>query len=167
MIRRPPKAHAKPVHLSRAQRRDLDELTRKGEVGARVLKRARVLLLLADGWAPTDVPSAAGCGEATVRRTRQRFERLGLAAALYESPRPGAQPALGERDRARIVAMVCAPPPAGQARWTIRLVAEEAVARRIVPSVGRETIRLTLRDHDLKPWREKNVVRASTDRRVR
>jgi len=45
-------------------------------------------------------------------------------------------------------------------RRTGRLViAQEAVKRRLVPRVGRETIRVLLQSHDLKPWREKNVVR--------
>ena len=48
---------------------------------------------------------------------------------------------------------------AGRARWTVRLVAEEAVKRKLVPGVGRETIRILLESHDFKPWREKNVVR--------
>jgi hypothetical protein len=42
----------------------------------------------------------------------------------------------------------------------VRLVAEEAVKRRLVPRVGREAIRVMLLNHDLKPWREKNVVRS-------
>jgi hypothetical protein len=42
------------------------------------------------------------------------------------------------------------------------LVAEEAVKRRLIPHVGRETVRILLLDHDLKPWREKNVVRGRT-----
>lgn len=164
MIRKPPQPHAKPVRLTRSQRSKLQELTSKGDVGARVLKRARVLLLLADGWAPSDVPSGAGCGEATVRRTRRRFAEAGLEAALYESPRPGGTPRLSSKEQARIVAMVCGPPPEGRARWTVRLIAEEAVDRGLCPQVGRETIRLTLRDHDLKPWREKNVVRTRAER---
>jgi len=69
---------------------------------------------------------------------------------------------LREKEEARIIAMVCAAPPEGRARWTVRLVAEEAVARKLVPRVGRETIRVLLKSHDLKPWREKNVVRSQT-----
>ena len=38
-------------------------------------------------------------------------------------------------------------------------LAEHAVKRKVVPRVGRETIRVLLQSHDLKPWREKNVVR--------
>src|SRR5664280_942301 len=40
----------------------------------------------------------------------------------------------------------------------VRQIAEEAVKRKLVPNVGRETIRILLQSHDLKPWREKNVV---------
>ena len=37
-----------------------------------------------------------------------------------------------------------------------------AVKRKLVPGVGRETVRILLERHDLKPWREKNVVRGRT-----
>jgi putative transposase len=75
---------------------------------------------------------------------------------------PGAAALLEDRQRQRIIAMVCSDPPEGRARWTVRLVAEEAVKRRLVPRVGRETVRVLLLHHDLKPWREKNVVRGRT-----
>ena len=65
---------------------------------------------------------------------------------------------LEDSQKQRIIAMVCSHPPAGCARWTVRLVAEEAVKRKLVPRVGRETIRVLLLHHGLKPWREKNVV---------
>jgi putative transposase len=60
------------------------------------------------------------------------------------------------------VALVCSPPPEGRARWTVRLLAEEAVKRKLVPGVGRETVRILLQSHDLKAWRGKNVVRDRT-----
>ena len=62
------------------------------------------------------------------------------------------------------VAMVCAPPPTGYARWTIRVTTEEAKRRGIVADVGRETVRQVLAHHELKPWREKNVVRPEAGR---
>ena len=61
------------------------------------------------------------------------------------------------------MALVCGPPPEGRARWTVRLLAEEVVKRKLVPRVGRETIRVLLESHELKPWREKNVVRGGTE----
>jgi hypothetical protein len=65
---------------------------------------------------------------------------------------------LDDAQQQRIIAMTCSNPPEGRARWTVRLVAQEAVKRRLVPRVGREAIRIILLDHDLKPWRGKNVV---------
>lgn len=164
MDRRPPRRDAHAVNLSPSERRRLKQLTTAGGARPREVVRARILLLLDEGWAPVDVPDALGCGIATVGRVRRRYEEDGLDRALSEAPRPGQPKRLSERQSAKIVAMVCGPPPAGRARWTLELVAEYAVRRKIVPSVGRETVRVLLRDHDLKPWREKNVVRARTRR---
>jgi putative transposase len=98
----------------------------------------------------------------TVWLTSQRFRRGGLERTLYERPRPGKAAVLDSQQRQRIVALVCGPPPEGRARWTVRLLTEEVVKRKLVPRVGRETIRVLLESHDLKPWREKNVVRGGT-----
>jgi hypothetical protein len=59
--------------------------------------------------------------------------------------------------------MVCGSAPEGQARWTVRLIAAEAVKRKLTRPVGRETIRVLLESHELKPWREKNVVHCETE----
>jgi hypothetical protein len=55
--------------------------------------------------------------------------------------------------------VVFSQPPEGRVRWTVRLIAQEAVERKPAPSAGRETIRVLLENHELKPWRESNVVR--------
>jgi transposase len=93
-----------------------------------------------------------------IRKVAHRYRQGGLSRALYDKARPGAQELLEDSQKQRIIAMVCSDPPEGCARWTVRLVAEEAVKRKLVSQVGRETIRVLLLHHDLKPWREKNVV---------
>jgi putative transposase len=90
------------------------------------------------------------------------MKKKGWNRRCGRKPRPGKQPALDARQSQRIIAMVCGPPPEGRARWTVRLIAEEAVKRKLTPAVGRETIRILLESHDLKPWREKNVVYRGT-----
>jgi hypothetical protein len=77
--------------------------------------------------------------------------------------RPGKVPALEAGRNQRVIAMVCSPPPGGQARWSVRLIASKAVKRKLTPPVSRETIRLLLQNHDLKPWRERNVVRGRAE----
>jgi hypothetical protein len=94
-----------------------------------------------------------------IRTIAKRYQQGGLERALFERKRAGHAELLKASDKQRIIAMVCSQPPEGRARWTVRLVAEEAVKRKLIPGVGRETIRILLQSHDLKPWREKNVVR--------
>jgi putative transposase len=141
-------------------------MRRGGIASVRVVKRARMLRLLDQGTGPPQVASAVGVSPQTVRNIGWRYVGEGLERDLHETPRPGHQPALSPGQAQRIVAMVCGPPPAGRARWSVRLIAEEAMRRRLVPTVGRETIRMLLRQHDLKPWREKNVVRRRDRRRL-
>jgi len=89
----------------------------------------------------------------------KRYQEGGLQAAIYDAPRPGQKPLLDAEHGQRMIAMVCGPPPAGRARGSVRLIAPEAVKRKLVEHVGPETVRILLQSHDLKPWREKNVVR--------
>lgn len=166
MERRKPRKDAHPVKLSSDERGRLADLTSKGIVSARTMIRARVLQLLDEGWAPSDVPAAVGCGEATVRRVGARYEEGGLERALTDAPRPGHAKVLSDKQEAQIVAMVCSNPPDGHARWTTGLVVEQAIVRGMVDKVGRETIRVLLRNHHLKPWREKNVVRTHARRGI-
>jgi hypothetical protein len=148
------------ISFSRKDRQLLDELLSTGVQPVRVVLRALALLHLADGsTAPGTALSLKKLTAKAVRSIAHRYEEGGLDRALYEKSRPGATPLLSSTEKQRIVAMVCSDPPEGQARWTVRLIAEEAVKRKLVPRAGRETIRILLQSHDLKPWREKNVVR--------
>jgi transposase len=148
------------ITVSRKDRQTLDGLLSRGIQSVRVVFRALALLHLADGGsAPETARALKKLTPKAVRDIAHRYEQEGLDRALYEKQRPGAKPLLSESDKQRIVAMVCSDPPEGRARWTVRLIVEEAVKRKLVPRAGRETIRILLESHDLKPWREKNVVR--------
>jgi DNA-binding transcriptional LysR family regulator len=137
----------------------LESLLRKGVQQVRVVVRALALLQLDRGGGASAAARAVGLTPQAVRLIAQRYQRGGVDAAIYEGPRPGAEEVLNPSEKQRIIAMVCSAPPPGAARWTVRLIAEEAIKRRVVPRVGRETVRVLLQSHDLKPWREKNVVR--------
>jgi putative transposase len=140
----------------------LQALLSGGIQQVRVVLRAIALLQLARGVSAPRVSGVVPLTPQAIRKVGHRYQQGGLERALYEKERPGAAVLLEDSQRQRIIAMVCSDPPEGCARWTVRLVAEEAVKRRLVPRVGRETIRVLLLHHDLKPWREKNVVRGGT-----
>ena len=146
------------VKLSDAKERQLEELLSSGVQSVRVIKRAQTLRLLAAGQSPPQVGRSVGLTAKGVRDIGWRYVEQGLAVALYDRPWPGAPRRIKAAEKQRIIAMVCAKPPEGRARWTVRLIAEEAVKRKLVPRIGRERVRLLLESHDLKPWREKNVV---------
>lgn len=147
------------MQLTTEDRRILQTCLRGGIQPVRTVRRALVLQQLAAGRPCKEIAVHVGVGVNTVYRVQERYEEGGLKRALYDKPRPGAEPLLNERQRQEVVALVCSPAPAGRARWTVRLIAVEAVQRGIVARVGRETIRVLLQNHDLQPWREKNVVR--------
>ena len=134
------------------------EMLRRGRESARVLRRASILRQLDQGQQITQIAGNLGVVRKTVRTIARRYQQEGLESALHEKPRPGKARALDVNQSQRIIALVCGPPPAGQARWSVRLIAEEAVKRKLVSKVGRETIRILLQGHELKPWREKKLV---------
>ncbi len=154
------------IKLSEAEEQQLAELLRAGVQPVRVIKRAQSLRLLAAAQSPPQVGRSVGLTAKGVRDIGWRYVEQGLAVALYDRPWPGRPRRIKAAEKQRIIAMVCADPPEGQARWTVRLIAEEAVKRKLVSEIGRESIRVLLQNHDLKPWREKNVVRGRPGRRI-
>jgi len=154
--------HRVHVQLSKRDGKQITRMLKKGWGSARMLRRALILRQLDQGQTAGQVARQVGVACKTVRAIARRNEEEGLQSALSEKPRPGQPRRLTAGQSQRIIALVCGPPPAGQARWSVRLIAEEAVKRKLVTEVGRETIRILLRRHDLKPWREKNVVRGGT-----
>lgn len=155
-----------PIQVKARDLTELGELLRGGVQQVRVVLRALALRLLADKVTAPQVAETVPLTAKAIREIAHRYNQGGLDAALYEKQRFGARQLLDASQKQRIIAMVCSAPPAGRARWTVRLVAQEAVKRKLVPRVGRETIRVLLESHDFKPWREKNVVRGRTGRRL-
>jgi putative transposase len=147
------------LSLRDADRERIEELLSGGVQEVRTVVRALALRQLDRGLSTPQVGSLVGLAGKTVRQIGQRYQEGGLARALFDAPRPGSAPLLTLEQSQQVVALVCSLPPEGFARWTVRLLAEETVRRKIVPSIGREAIRMLLQSHDLKPWREKNVVR--------
>lgn len=138
------------VRLSAEERSQLTELIRKGKAAASKIRHAHILLKAdADGPAWTDEHIAASFSVSvlTVQGVRQRLVEQGLEAALNrkKQARPSRAPRLDGAGEARLIALRCSAPPAGHARWTLRLLADQAVALDIVEAISHETVRQTLK----------------------
>lgn len=154
------------IRLTRRHRERLEEILADNATSARERTRAQVLRMSNLGWSVSAITEAIGASRSSVGRVRGWFRENGLEAAVYDLERSGRPPRISGADVQRVVALACTEPPEGHHRWTVRLLATEAVRRELVPEISRERVRLILRDHELKPWREKNVVRSRTQRRV-
>jgi putative transposase len=150
------------IDVAKKDQKTLKKLLSGGVQPVRVILRALVLQQMAKGVSAPRIATVVPVTAQAIRKIGHRYRQEGLERALYEKARPGAAALLETSQRQRIIAMACSDPPEGRARWTVRLLVEEAVKRGLVPRVGRETVRILLLHHDLKPWREKNVVRGGT-----
>lgn len=138
------------VRLTDAERGQLQELVSKGKAPAYKIKHAHILLKAdADGpgWDDERSAEAFGCHRNTVFNVRQRFVEQSLAAALERKNRatPGCQPVCDGEAEAKLIALRCGAPPEGQAKWTLRLLADKAVELKIVPAICYETVRQVLK----------------------
>lgn len=142
------------IRLPSQERAELRSLLAGGIQPVRSVLRAVALLQISKGVSAPRISEMIPLTAQAIRKVGHRFERGGLDRVLYDKQRPGAASLPDDSQKQRIIAMVCGDPPSGRSRWTVRLVAQEAVSRSLVPRVGREAIRVLLLDHDLKPWRE-------------
>ena len=118
------------VEVSKKDQAALKKLLRGGIEQVRVVLRAVALQRLAAGMGAPQIAAVLPLTRQAVRNLARRYQQGGLERALYDKQRPGAASLLSVQQRRRIIAMVCSDPPQGRARWTVRLVAQEAVKRR-------------------------------------
>ncbi len=141
-----------PVILSDTEREELKRLIAAGTAPARKLTHARILLKSdqspeGPGWIDEQVAEAVEVSQPTVSRVRKQYFEEGLEAALNRRPpnREYRRKLDGEQE-ARLLALACSEPPEGQARWSLRLLADKLVELEIVEEeVSYQTVRRTLK----------------------
>ena len=123
---------------------------------ARVIRRANILNCLHHGYSSSEISLILNIDQKTVTNVGNAYLESGFDSALYDDERSGRPIDFDDRERSRIIAMVCTNPPSGSYRWTLDLIVEEAEKRELVDrSISREQVRIILQEHDLKPWQEK------------
>ena len=133
------------VDLDTDERETLLALTRKGEISARKMMRALILLRADEGLTDREIVRALGTSRPTVERIRKRFVEGGLDRGLNEDPRPGQRPKLDEKGQAHLIAIACSEAPGGRDHWTLRLLAGRLVELGIVESISHEAVRQALK----------------------
>jgi transposase len=138
------------IRLTPEQRAATQAVLDRGQASALTFRHARILLEAEDRpgrrvRSDRQVGVLCGVSARTVARVRQRFASDGFAVALQGRPHLGAAPKLSAAQETRLIALACSPPPAGRARWSVRLLADRVVELAELPPIGRELVRTTLK----------------------
>ena len=140
-----------PVILTKTEREQLKSLIAAGTAPARKLTHARILLKAdqgseGPGWVDDAGAEAVEVSQPTVSRVRKQYFEEGLEAAINRRPpnREYHRKLDGEQE-ARLVALACSEPPEGQARWSLRLLADRMVELEVVDDLSYQTVRRTLK----------------------
>jgi transposase len=127
------------VHLTAAERHELEQMVRRGKHSARELTRARILLKADEGLRDEDIAEAVETSVPTIERTRKRFAVVRLGT-LTERPRPGRRSLLTAKGEARLIAEACSTAPGGRERWTLQLLADRVVELQLAATCSKGTV---------------------------
>jgi transposase len=124
---------------------------------ATLVRRAKILLLAAEGMANSEIAERSEVSRPTVIAWRKRYAREGLTGGLAERHRRGRPQTVRRDRRAEILATTLSPPPQalGVTHWSSRLLAAEL-------GVSHRTVARVWADHDVKPW-QTETFKFSTD----
>ena len=124
------------VRLNTDERTRLSDLISKGKAAAKTILKARILLKAdqseaGEGWSDEAICKALETNVTMVERVRAKLVEEGLDAVLTRKKRetPPIAPIFDGEKQAQLIALACTEPPAGFARWSIRLLAEAVVER--------------------------------------
>lgn len=140
------------VRLSAEERERLEALTRVGKSSAKRIMHARILLMadqdhLQGRFKDVQIAAALGVHVNTVAKTRRKYCLKGEKAAIDRKVRdtPPVPAKVDGALEAHLVAICCTPAPEGRRCWTMSMLADELVKRKLIISIGRETVRKTLK----------------------
>jgi transposase len=143
------------IELNEPTKTELQSLVRSQKTPAGLARRARAMLLLADGVAFLHTAQQVGLAERHVRKWAKRFQAQGLRG-LYDLPRPGRPPVFSPEVAFHLTKIACERPDQygrSLSQWDCTELALQMVAAGLVVTISAATIRRILHHHKLKPWR--------------
>lgn len=136
---------AQPVALDESDREELLRLQRSPSTPAGLSRRARAVLLMAEGLAGTEIARRTGYTPVQVSRIRGRFIEQGIQG-LHDKARSGRPRKITEAKSARVVALTLKAPPPGLTHWSTRELAERV-------GISHMSVYRLWRAHALQPHR--------------
>ena len=143
-----------PITVTPNAGQQLESMVRSHSLAQGLVRRARIVLLAADGMTNTDVAQQLGLSKPTVGKWRQRFIEQGLKG-LYDELRPGAPRSIDDERIAELIRTTLKSKPKDGTHWTCRSIAEET-------KLSKSTVQRLWKAFSLQPHRQKHF-KLSTD----
>jgi transposase len=135
---------APPIILSPEERVTLTEWARAKSLPLRVVQRAQIITMAANGVTSEEIATQLAISRPTVQLWRERFLALRVAGLEKDAPRPGRIPSIPQSKVRAIVEATLHTKPAAATHWSTRSMAE-------AQGVSEATVRRIWRRHNLKP----------------
>lgn len=132
------------LRLTRKERAALVALAANGNTPQKIARRARIVLLAADGLSVNAIMRETGAGKTSVWNWPKRFLEAGVEGLLKDkSKKPGKAP-LATSVKARVVEMAATGRPANATHWSVRMLAKAT-------GISNRSVQRILAEHGLKP----------------
>jgi transposase len=162
-----PGPSARLIYVPLLERPRLEELGSRQQAAFEIVRRARMILLLAQGVGPAEVARTVGCTERNVYKWRARWEEMPAIESLQDAPRCGRRATVSMKTRCRIVQIACDRPrqsaPPFRSVWTQQSLADELQHRTGV-RVSRSTVQRVLHAEGLRPHKVRAWLHSPDER---
>ena len=145
------------IKLNAEERKELENFTnsrsKKNTPQSKV--HAKVLLCLDENQekplSPKETAAKCKLHQENVYKIRKQYVTEGMERVLYRKKRetPPVPPKVTGEVEAHIIAVACSRAPEGRKSWTLELIADKIVLDGVIDSLGRETVRRTLKKHNI------------------
>ena len=137
---------APQVVLTNQQRAKLETYARGRSTQARVVLRARIVLLAGEGKQDLKIAHLLSIVPRTAARWRSRFLHDGIAGLEHDAPRPGRTPSISPELVRMVIAKTTQERPSHATHWSTRTMAA-------VAGISEASVRRIWHSHGLKPHR--------------
>src|SRR6187401_1095008 len=132
------------IALDRKARRELEQLLTDGNTAQKIAKRARIVLMTADGHGVVAIMREVGVSKTTVWRWQDYFAEAGVDGLIKGRSKPPGRKPLGAAMKLKVVEKTVKERPANATHWSVRSMAEEM-------GISHTSVQRIWAEHGLKP----------------
>jgi len=132
------------IALDRKARRELEQLLTDGNTAQKIAKRARIVLMTADGHGVVAIMREVGVSKTTVWRWQDYFAEAGVDGLIKGRSKPPGRKPLSAAMKLKVVEKTVKERPANATHWSVRSMAEEM-------GISHTSVQRIWAEHGLKP----------------